>query len=247
MPIGFGTNGMHSTHTNPGHATTAPASAAPHEVLGGALPIPALPTLLATRLQLELLLSSDAPVDLAAAAGIIRNDLGATLEIFRRAGEEMGAGSEVPARLEDCLASLGTDVWMETVCADAVERAAADSAHLAELVAFWEQGRLAACACWLLASRGEGICPEEAYLAGLLHRMAQLPHLLRWAAVPGLAAACSGTRLAAHWRLPAYLRTLLVAPDAVAPPWAELLAMAEAWSDPNPAPESAGECVSPLD
>ncbi len=144
---------------------------------------PPLPTLLATRLQLELLLA-DQPVDLRAAAGILMNDLGATLEIFRRAGEECGGGPDVPERLEDCLASLDTDVWMEAVCAGAVERMAVDEAALAELTGFWEHGRLLAYACWFVAEQMEGVCPEEAFLVGLLHEAARLPEILGWMTEP---------------------------------------------------------------
>ena len=200
---------------------------------------PPLPTLLATRLQLELLLA-DQPVDLRAAAGILMNDLGATLEIFRRAGEECGGGSNTPERLEECLASLGTDAWMEAVCAGAVERLADDEDALAELTDFWEHGRLLAYACWLVAEQIEGICPEEALLVGLLHEAARLPALLGWstpaagsrdANAPGLNA-CSGElaqKLALHWQLPRYLWPVLTRPS-VPSRWGRLLELAHAWS-----------------
>ena len=145
---------------------------------------PAVPTLLTTRLQMELLLA-DRAVELKAAAGILLNDLGATLEIFRRAGEDCDpACGQRPLRLEDCLASLGTDVWMEVVCAHAVERAVPGSARPEQLSLFWEHGRQMAYVCWLLAQQEDEFCPEEAYLLGLLHEAAALPALLGWVAVP---------------------------------------------------------------
>jgi HD-like signal output (HDOD) protein len=201
---------------------------------------PPLPTLLATRLQLELLLA-DRPVDLRAAAGILMNDLGATLGIFRRAGEECGGGSNTPERLEECLASLGTDAWMEAVCAGAVERMADDDEEeLAELTGFWEHGRLLAYACWLVAEQIEGVCPDEAFLVGLLHEAARLPALLGWstpvvgsrdANVRGLHA-CSGElaqKLALHWHLPRYLWPVL-AKSSLPSRWTRLLELAHAWS-----------------
>ncbi len=211
---------------------------------------PAVPTLFATRLQLELLLA-ERSVDLRAAAGIILNDLGATLEIFRRAGEDADAGQPPHDRLEDCLASLGTDAWMEAVCANAVERVAPDSARLAELTAFWEHGRLIAYACWLIAEQMEGVCPEQAYLAGLLHEAAALPALLGWTLEPdtrpaaGTQASRSGPSaalLATYWQLPVYLHSIIALPGASpgvlpgsgganAPArWRAILAAAHAWS-----------------
>ena len=233
-----------------GMRLTVPAGRNP-AVDGPETLFPAVPTLFATRLQLELLLS-DRSVDLRAAAGIILNDLGATLEIFRRAGEEAGAGQEPFSRLEDCLASLGTDVWIEAVCANAVERVAVDSAQLAEITAFWEHRRLLAYACWLVAERTEGVCPEEAYLVGLLHEAAMLPALLGWALPQetwgggdqyrqGGWSDAPAALLAAHWQLPEYLHSLIAAPHlspAAAPSqlqsapsrWRALLTTAYAWS-----------------
>ncbi len=198
---------------------------------------PPVPTLLATRLQLELLLA-ERSVDLRAAAGIILNDLGATLEIFRRAGED---GDSSPGRrMEDCLASLGTEVWMEAVCADAVERMAGSSDHLAQLTAFWERSRSLAYACWLLAEDAEGVCPEEAYLVGLLHEVKHLPALLGWGCPALLGTPREAVQpivpwdeavvslLVSHWQLPDFLRAIVAAP-CTPPCWRDLLNDAHAW------------------
>lgn len=196
------------------------------------LQFPALPTLLSTRLQLQLALS-DHSVDLRAATGVLLNDLGATLEVFRRAGQERASADAGSARLEDCLASLGTDVWIEIVSAEAVERVAAGEAELAELTAFWEHGRLLGYACWLVAQRMEGVCPDDAYLFGLLHEMGRLPGLLGWDGMTqdggdgGDAAMVS--QLAEHWHLPDRLRAALAVPASV-PSWAQLLETAHSWA-----------------
>ncbi len=194
---------------------------------------PPVPTLLATRLQLELLLC-ERSVDLRAASGIILNDLGATLEIFRRAGEECGAewnAGAVASRLEDCLALLGTEAWMDAVCANAVERVAQSSAQLSELSMFWEHGRSLACACWLVAEHTEGMCPNEAYLVGLLHEAARLPELLSWEMPLGLeeVARWTAQALATSWHLPEYLHSVIAAP-ALPSRWNTLLRTAHAWS-----------------
>ncbi len=238
-------------------------------------PSPSAPTLLATRLQLELLLSGrtgTASVDLREAAGILLNDLGATLEIFRLAGQSScskfcrndifcehrcsgeAADGSVASRLEDCLASLGTEAWLEAVCANAVERVASTAPHLAQLTAFWEHARSIAYACWILAEQDEDVCPEEAYLVGLFHEAARLPVLLGWqpsqfsrpparlgveiAAARENSSLVSGfhrwtppalAQLAAHFRLPAYLACLVTTAGG-ATRWKTLLETAHAWS-----------------
>ena len=197
-----------------------PEGAAPYSRDGA---LPPLPTLLATRLQMELLLAEH-PVDLRAAAGVLLSDIGATLEIFRRAGEEYGVGPEAPARLEDCLASLGTEVWMDVICANAVERVAPNGPTLTAVTCFWEHARLLACACWLVAEQMEGVCPEEAFLVGLLHEASRLPTLLGWSRSTAVS-----SELAVHWRLPDYLRAV-VAEMPLPPRWQEILELAHVWA-----------------
>ncbi len=235
---------MQATSSNPILSSIPPLAAFPMPSVqrGRETAPPSAPTLLATRLQLELLLSSRSPsagVDLREAAGIILNDLGATLEVFRLAGEECCEGWEsggVASRLEDCLASLGTEVWLDAVCANAVERTDAGThGRTSELAAFWEHGRAVAYACWLLAEHQEGVCPEEAYLVGLLHEVGRLPELLGWtpAQFGGTGALWTGSTLgllAKHWRLPLYLERVVVAPEAPSTRWRRLLEAAHAWS-----------------
>ncbi len=173
-------------------------------------------------MQMELLLA-ERSVDLRAAAEIIRNDLGATLEILRLAGREAG-GTAPSARMEDCLAVLPTAAWMEAVSTEAIERVAATEIRLGELTAFWERARAFAYACWLVAEHTDGICPEEAYLVGLLRDAAQLPALLGW---PPYGA--SPAQLAEHWQL-SELLSLVVTGGRLPAAWGTLLHHARAWS-----------------
>ncbi len=233
----------------------------PPAAINGVALFPHAPTLLATRLQLELLLGNRPPsgsIDLREAAGILLNDLGATLEIFRLAGEHAhcavlcgdhvcgrtpgeaahlckGFGS-VAERLEDCLAALGTDAWLEAVNAQAVERAAPTPDGLLALTQFWEHARSIAYACWFLAEGAEELAPEEAYLAGLFHEAAELPRLLGWTPAQFGAPGARWTppalaQFAAHFRLPGYLACLLTT-SGEATRWKHLLEAAHAWSEP---------------
>ncbi len=197
--------------------------------------LPPVPTLLATRLQLELLLC-ERSVDLRAAVGIILNDPGATLEIFRKAGEECdstGGRMIAPVRLEDCLASLSSDAWMEAVCGEAVERTAFTKANLQQLTRFWEHSRSLAYACWMVAERTESACPEQAYLVGLLHEAATLPALLGWKPYSSVLTAkgsmAEAAQLVAHWHLPPYLQASIALP-LCPEPWAGILQTAHAMS-----------------
>ena len=186
-------------------------------VLWPAGPIARVPTLLATRLQLDLLLGERA-VDLRAAAGIVLNDVGATLAVFARTYEE--TGGPLPERIEDCLASLGTEAWLEAIGGDAVERVD-NAGEVAALHAFWEHGRRLAYATWLAADAYADICPEQAYLVGLLHEVGRMPALLGWDAAVSPESLCL--------RLPRFLQPVLCG-DAMPALWREVLAEAHAWS-----------------
>ncbi len=240
---------MQTVESNPAFFSPLPPSLLPigHPQDAAHRETTSAPTLLATRLQLELLLGNrSGSVDLREAAGVILNDLGATLEVFRLAGEECCANSDgtgAASRLEDCLASLGTEVWMDAVCANAVERIAGAPAKLADLTVFWEHARSVAYSCWLLAEDEEGVCPEEAYLVGLLHDAGQMPELLGWVPAQFGGAGVLWTApmlslLAQHWRLPQYLEKVVAGPG-VPSRWTRLLEAAHAWSRRDALPMSS--------
>ncbi len=185
--------------------------------------VPRLPVLLATRLQLELLLGGPF-VDLSAAAGVVLNDIGATVAIFQCAARELDG--EVPERVEECLASLASEAWVDAISSEAVERLARTAEEQKELLDFWERARLLAYATWTCASEQEEICPERAYLVGLLHELHRLPELLRWEP-------SGSAQQKTAWKLPEFLHALLDAP-ALPASWAQLLSRAHAWLQGEP-------------
>ena len=158
--------------------------------------LPDIPTMLGTRLQLELLFQ-DTWIDLAAVARVILADPGATLQVLRLVGEEYQTEEGRPSRMEDCLASLTMKRCFEVICASSIPQ---NSGILAQ----WEHFRRVAESARQLAQCGEGFSPEEAYLVGLLSELGQFPRLLGWNASDdsGIDQPAVGVMLADYWRLP---------------------------------------------
>ena len=182
-----------------------------------------LPTLFATRLRLELLLA-ERTVDLRDAAAVILDDPAATLAIFRKAGMESAAMLE---RVEDCLAVLSTESWMEAISECALERLLPEGPVLHEALALWEHSRSIAQYCWFAAEENEGLCPEQAYLVGLLHEAPRLVRLCdpAWADAAGRS---EDSRLMRHCSLPPYLEWLFE--NSADQAWSETLATAHRWA-----------------
>jgi HD-like signal output (HDOD) protein len=180
----------------PGRALLPPCFLIEEEVNAGIDPLPDVPTMLSTRLQLELLLQEPV-LDLRAVSNVILQDLGATLQILRLVGEEYGVSDERPIRIEDCIASLETAMWFGAVSAMTLvqnSRAASAWQHAKQIGRYAEQ----------LAEMEEGVRPGEGQLVGLLHEIGKLPELLGWPKVTLLQEdrGAIGAILAEHWRLP---------------------------------------------
>jgi HD-like signal output (HDOD) protein len=163
-------------------------------------PLPDVPIMLSTRLQLELLLQEPA-LDLRAVSEVILDDLGATLQILRLIGEEYLVEDERPIRIEDCVASLNAEVWFPAVCSVTLidnERTRNAWEHAQRIGRYAEQ----------LAGQEEALRPGEAQLVGLLHEVGRLPELLGWqSSAAGMEDMALGALLAEHWHLPECVMT----------------------------------------
>lgn len=186
--------------------------------------LPAVPVLLSTRLQLELLLDEQL-LDLRAVSEVILSDPGATLQVLRLIGEEYGLNSGRPVRMEDCIASLETEAWFEAVCGEASSPAAAT----AQVTAVWRRARLIAHCARQLAENTPCIRPEEAYLAGLLDGLGSMPALLGWKMFQP-AEGDLGEQLARAWGLPVFLIAFFRDRQEVASAWTGLLSEAHSWA-----------------
>jgi HD-like signal output (HDOD) protein len=162
-------------------------------------PFPSIPTMIGTRLQLELLLQ-ESTVDLSAISEVILSDPGATLQILRLVGEEYPTEEDRPTRIEDCLASLNMELWYEAICASSIS-------PNPQVLAHWQHARRVAQCARELAKCVEGLAPEEAYLIGLLCEVGKLPKLLGWHtyAESNTEQDALGIMLADYWHLPSYL------------------------------------------
>ena len=185
--------------------------------------IPPVPAMIATRLQLDLLLQGS-HIELSAVSEVILSDPGATVQIFRLIAEEYSDKENRPTRMEDCIASLNFDRWYDVICASSIPL---NSGVLEE----WERLRQIAHCARKLARRMDGFSPDEAYLVGLLFEVGKLPCLLGWDIT------CKSLEeqraislmLADYWHLPAFvLAAIREQYDASASSeWSEMLRLAQ--------------------
>lgn len=192
-------------------------------------PLPRLPVMSATTLQLELLLQ-ESPVDLNAISAVVLSDAGATLQILRAIGEEYPNTSDRPTRIEECIVSMDLTCWYEAVRQHAVS-------YNGALVTEWQRcRRIGECARELAFGLEEDISPDQAYIVGLLHRLGEFPYLLGWSHTGGSTAEhhALGVMLAEFWQLPSYLTCALREQQAPSTPavWKDLLYKAKQLADP---------------
>lgn len=134
-----------------------------------------VPVMSATVLSLEMLLQNPC-IDLRMASEIVLSDVGATIQVLRLIGEEYDFAEERPSRMGDCLSSLEVDAWFAAISARSF---ACDREHAAT-TAVWRHCRLVAQYAQLVAESLGDICPEDAYLVGLLHGIGDIPAALGW-------------------------------------------------------------------
>ncbi|HUN84059.1 MAG TPA: HDOD domain-containing protein [Terracidiphilus sp.] len=163
--------------------------------------VPALPeTLLCMELEIH-----EQVVNLGEFTQLLMGDLGATLQVFRLAGNEYGSAGGRLNRIQDCISDLGLQACLDV----ASKRTVIRDARKGAIIDAWIHARSIAkhCALWAEATSGT-MNPEEAYLVGLFHELGQLPALLGWAQNgPSLAdQACVGLWMAEEWALPRCVR-----------------------------------------
>jgi HD-like signal output (HDOD) protein len=185
-----------------------PASFAP---LPGEAEFPSPSALPNALLQLELRLS--APVtDLRDITNIIRSDVGLTAQLLRLAAVEVEASSDKLISISEIVVHVGVEKLKVLV---ARTKALPDhfSSHAGSSVCqrFWMHSRLTALVAEELAAQCPGVSPEEAYLAGLLFHIGDLPSLLGWTTAGSTAADSRhvGYRIARAWGFPRTLADLI--------------------------------------
>lgn len=136
--------------------------------------VPGIPVLSRTRLLLHLE-AQERSVDLRRVSELILGDLGATLQVLRLAGSEY-SDPEGPGRLEDCICDLGFQRCLDAMPVETVT----DPGRRAAMADLWNHSKTVAEFSQLIAKGMSGVCPERAYLAGLLHGIGWLPEIFAW-------------------------------------------------------------------
>jgi hypothetical protein len=159
--------------------------------------LPGIPVLPKTLLLLDLLVQEPC-IDLREMSQLVLSDLGAALQILRRAGQEYGNAEDRPTRMEDCIADLGLEACLKAVS----EQMVPCDSWQQEIEELWVHSREIAQLSMMVADEMLPVNPEEAYLAGLFHAIGLLPQLLGWREAGESDAALLGLRFATRWSLP---------------------------------------------
>ena len=162
--------------------------------------LPDIPVLPGTLLLMEFC-ANGRSIDLNEISQLVLGDLGATIQIMRRVGQEYSSGEERPNRIEDCISTLGLQACIEAMSRRTVTR----SMNKPAILEAWSHGRDVAERCRSLAAEmPRNTSPDEAYLTGLLHELGSLPVIFGWDPALGLSSDpdLEGMRLAEAWSLP---------------------------------------------
>ncbi len=179
--------------------------------LPGEKEFPRLPAMPHALLQLELCLTAPV-VDLQNITNIIRGDVGLMVQLLRFVARE----AELFPGMINAISEIVVQLGIEKLCALAAQteplpeqlRSPAGSSACER---FWTHARLTALIAEELAGQSSEVNSEEAYLAGLLCRIGDLPKILGWE-IAGSGATDSrrlGYRMAKAWGLPAILAELI--------------------------------------
>jgi len=179
--------------------------------LRGEAHFPSPPALANTLLQLELSLSS--PVfDLRDITNIIRSDIGLTTQLLRLAAAETQESPERIVSLSELVVRVGVDQLRE-LASRTIPLQDNLPSHAGSTVArrFWAHSRLTALVAEELAYEFPEVRLEEAYMAGLLWNLGELPVVLGWP-ITGSAAMEShdlGCEMADAWGFPRALADVI--------------------------------------
>jgi hypothetical protein len=162
--------------------------------------LPEVPVLLETLLLMELK-AKERCVDLREISLLVMGDMGAVLQIFRRLALEVPSSEDRPARIEDCISSLGVQACLEALSSATVPVGSSD------VIEAWRHAKEIAGRCRQISVTAN-TSPDEAYLAGLFHQLPSLPLIFGWGALApdSNAAALTGLRMAEAWSLPRCVR-----------------------------------------
>jgi hypothetical protein len=164
---------------------------------------PAVPVLPTTLLQLDLLLSQPT-LDLNGIVAVLLSDIGATLQVLRKAARCLAKSNARAGDLDDCVVHLGRLGLRHAMSSPVPSEECPQSEKVRCL---WRRARITASLAQTIASRFPEIPPKQARLAGLLHETGCLPLILGWR-LTGIDLEDSvavGGALVREWQLPEFL------------------------------------------
>jgi HD-like signal output (HDOD) protein len=162
---------------------------------------PAMPNAL---LRLELCLSAPV-VDLQDIANIVRSDVGLTVQLLRLAARETEPSPGMISPASEIAIQVGVDGLKELAAqTKPLPDHLRSHAGLSACERVWTHSRLTALIAEDLTGQCSEVSSEEAYLAGLLHHVGDLPSILGWANAGSGPADFHpiGYRMAKAWELP---------------------------------------------
>jgi len=179
--------------------------------LPGEAEFPGFPAMPSALLQLELCLSAPV-VDLQDITDIIRADIGLTVQLLRLAAPEMARSPGNLIGISELVVQVGVaKLFALATDTKPLSEHLRVPARLNVCERFWTHSRLTAMIAEELASQFPEVTGEQAYLAGLLCHIGNLPETLGWATA-GLGPWHSrhiGYRMAKAWEFPCILRDVI--------------------------------------
>jgi len=153
-------------------------------------------------LQLELCLSAFV-VDLQDITNIIRGDIGLTAQLLRLAAGELEKSPSRVVAVSEIVLHLGVDKLKALLAGTRpLPWHSVNFAGSNACVRYWMHARLTALIAEELASQSAEVHAEEAYLAGLLFHLGDLPLVLGWTLASDADPRHIGYRMAKAWGFP---------------------------------------------
>jgi HD-like signal output (HDOD) protein len=170
--------------------------------LPGESQFPSPPALSNALLQLELCLSASV-ADLQDVTNIIKSDIGLTAQLLRLAAAEIEGSPSRIVPVSEIVLQLGVNRLKAMMAR--TKPLAGRSANFAgsnACTSSWMHAKLTAQIAEELAGQSSEVHPEEAYLAGLLLHLGDLPRILGWTLDSDAAPRHIGYRMAKAWGFP---------------------------------------------
>src|SRR5271165_1870508 len=184
--------------------TLVGVSRAPVLPLPGEAEFPSPPAIPSALLRLDLWLA-EFVADLADITSIIRSDIGLTVQVLRLAAHEIEKSPRRVVPIGEIVVDVGVEKLRTLLAGTGIlPDRGGNNPGASVCERFWAHSRLTALVAEELARQSSTVSSEEAYLAGLLCQLSELPSLLGWVTTlsDGHDSRQIGRRMAQSWGFP---------------------------------------------